>query len=61
MLAGFKAIEMVENKIILPHNEGLTNKDCFLTIKYLGNLSKTVMETTNNEIINIIKSNIEKK
>lgn len=57
LLAGFKAIDMVENNVVLPNNEGLINKDAFETIKHLGNLSKTIMEQTNNEIIDIIQEN----
>jgi L-cysteine desulfidase len=52
---------MVENKITLPNDEGLINKDAFETIKHLGNISKSVMEQTNNEVVDVIELNLCKK
>lgn len=60
LLTGFKAIDLVENKINLPDNEGLINRDAFETIKHLGNLSKSIMEQTNNQIVDIIENNLKK-
>lgn len=61
LLTGFKAMDIVEHNISLPDNEGLINKDAFDTITHLGNLSKSIMEQTNNQIIDIIHHNIVHK
>jgi L-cysteine desulfidase len=59
LLIGFQALRLVENNSCLPNNEGLVNKDAFETIKHLGNLSKTIMDSTNNELVYIIEQNIK--
>jgi L-cysteine desulfidase len=57
LVAGFRAMELIENKRSLSPNEGINNRDAFETIKSLGELSKRVMNITNVEVIDIINRN----
>jgi L-cysteine desulfidase len=56
---GFKALESIEKKFKL-NGEGINNVDAFKTIKLIGGLSKTIMNTTNEKIIDIIDYNLKR-
>jgi L-cysteine desulfidase len=57
---GFKALELVESKRKI-NSDGINNIDAFKTIKLIGNLSKTIMTSINDKIVDIIDYNLDSR